>query len=89
MPVLLVTVISLAVNPVTDLEKVIGTSKVSAFWTPVGSVKLTVAIVVSKAIVLDAVSVVGTFFVPSVAAFAAIVSCTVPLAAVGEVIVAV
>ena len=58
-PVLLVSVMSLVANPVTDLEKVIGTSNVSATWTPAGSVKLTVGTLVSKGIFPVAVALAG------------------------------
>ena len=88
-PVLLVTVRSLVASPVTDLEKVIGTSNVSATWVPVGSVKSTVAMVVSKLMALDVVSLAGAVRVPSVTASFATANVIVPFAAVGDVTVAV
>ena len=88
-PVLLVNVMSLVANPVTDLEKVIGTSNVSATCVPAGSVKLTVATVVSKSIALDVALAAGPVRVPSVTASFATANVIVPFAAVGDVTVAV
>ena len=87
-PVLLVSVRSLVANPVTDLENVIGTSNVSATWVPAGSVKLTVATVVSKLMALEVVLLVGPVRVPSVAASLATANVIVPVAFVGDVTVA-
>ena len=89
LPVLLVNVRSLVSKPVTDLENVIGTSNVSAVCVPVGSVKLTVATVVSKLIAFDVVLAAGPVRVPSVAAFLATARVIVPVALVGDVTVAV
>ena len=88
-PVLLVTVMSLSANPVTLLEKVIGTLNVSAIWVPVGSVKLTVATVVSKLMALEVVLAAGPVRVPSVTPSFATASVIVPVALVGDVTVAV
>ena len=88
-PVLLVSVMSLVAKPVTDLEKVIDTSNVSAICVPAGSVKLTVATVVSKAIALEVALLAGPVRVPSVTASFATASVMVPVAAVGDATVAV
>ena len=73
-----VTVMSLLANPVTLLEKVIGTVKVFAVCVPAGSLKLTVGGVVSKLIALDIALLAGAVCVPSVTAFFAISSVTLP-----------
>ena len=88
-PVLLVSVMSVVANPVTDLEKLIPTSNVSATCVPVGSVKLTVATVVSKLMAFEVVLAAGPVRVPSVTPSFATASVIVPVAFVGEVTVAV
>ena len=89
LPVLLVNVMSLVAKPVTDLENVIGTSNVSATCVPAGSVKLTVATLVSKSIAFDVVLAAGPVRVPSVTPSFATANVIVPVAFVGEVTLAV
>ena len=89
MPELLVTVISLASNPVTDFEKVIGTSNVSATCVPAGSVKLTVATLVSKLIASEVALLGGPARVLSVTASFLTANVIVPCADVGDVTVAI
>ena len=85
-----VIVISAAANPVTLLLKVIGTSNVFVTCVPVGSVKSTVATVVSKLIASDVALLAGPVtLLLSVTAFAATSNVIVPFAAVGDVTVAV
>ena len=84
-----VIVRSLLSNPVTDLEKVIPTVKVSFIWTPCGSVKRTVGAVVSKLMAGDVCFVAGAVRVPSVEASLATSTLTVPFAVVGDWIVTV
>ena len=90
MPVPVLTkLISLFVSPVTDLENVTPTSKLFAVWRPCGTVKASVATVVSKLMALEVALLAGAVRVPSDAASLATANVIVPFAAVGDVTVAV